>query len=196
MYRIVFLLFYSLLFSLSSFSQNVTLNVSLQNRTADPASDTIYYSFDRKLSWKDFQGTVPVHAPWGAMTASGFSFNSSMNNDGRNVDIDIDVFVFFTKHDSWKRPDINSAYHLEHEQHHFDITRLYAQKLVDELRKAHFTKNNYRKLLNSLFDKIYDESIAMQHQYDLETKNSMDSVKQAEWNERINSQMNKIDSSR
>ena len=84
---------------------------------------------------------------------------------------------------------MNSAYHLEHEQHHFDITRLGAQKLVEEIKKAHFTKNNFQKLLNSIFNKVYDENIAWQHQYDKETKNSMDIAKQKEWNEKISAQI-------
>lgn len=189
----IFSFFFSFLFR-PSFSQNIVVHVFTEYKTAPGNNDTIYYDFNKKLAWNDFQGTVPANVPWGAMTASGFSFNSSMSNDGTNMIIDIGVYTFFTKHDSWKKPGINSLYHLEHEQHHFDITRLYAQKLVNELRKAHFTKNNYRKLLNSIFDKIYDESITLQHQYDSETKNSMDSAKQAEWNLKINSEIGKLNS--
>ncbi len=191
----IFVLFVSF-FSLQSYSQKVVVNVFTELKTAPQNSDTIYYDFNRKLTWNDFQGKVSVNIPWGAMTASGFSFNSSMNYDGKNIDITVGVYTFFTKHDSWKRPDINSLYHLEHEQHHFDITRLYAQKLVEEIRKANFTKENYRNLLNSLFDKSYDESVALQRQYDLETKNSMDSTKQSEWNKKISSEIEKIESDR
>lgn len=191
----IFVLFVSF-FSLQSYSQKVVVNVFTELKTAPQNSDTIYYDFNRKLTWNDFQGKVSVNIPWGAMTASGFSFNSSMNYDGKNIDITVGVYTFFTKHDSWKRPDINSLYHLEHEQHHFDITRLYAQKLVEEIRKANFTKDNYRNLLNSLFDKSYDESVALQRQYDLETKNSMDSTKQSEWNKTISSEIEKIESDR
>lgn len=190
--KIFILVLFISFFSLQSYSQKVVVHVFTEHKTAPENSDTIYYDFRNKLTWKDFQGTVPANVPWGAMTSSGFSFNSSMNNDGKNIDIIVGVYTFFTKHDSWKRTDINSLYHLEHEQHHFDITRLYAQKLVEEIRNAHFTENNYRALLNSLFDKVYDESIATQRQYDLETKNSMNSAKQLEWNKKINSRMEKI----
>jgi hypothetical protein len=188
----VFLLSLFLSLSFYSFSQKVRVTVSLQNHIANPQSDTIYYNSDKSLTWNDFQGHVPANAPWGAMTASGFSFTSSMNDDGENIDVDINVFVFFIKHDSWKKPEINSAYHLEHEQHHFDITRLYAQKFVDELKKAHFTRSNYKELLNSLFDKVYDESMDLQHQYDLETRNSMNVEKQKEWNIKITADLKKL----
>jgi len=179
-------------FSFKGFSQKVTVHVFMENKTAPETSDTIYYNFDRKLTWKDFQGKPQPGVPWGAMTSSGFSFNSSINMDGNNIDITVGIFTFFIKHDSWKKPDINSDYHLEHEQHHFDITRLHAQKLLEEIGKASFTSSNIKQLLNSIFDKVYDENIAMQHQYDAETKNSMDVQGQTRWNQKISNEIEKL----
>src|SRR6185312_10223232 len=132
--RITFFILVSLLPSYV-FSQKISVDVYIENKINKPKNDTVYYDFNRKLTWQDFRGTVPTGAKWGAMTASGFSFNSEMEEDGDNhILISIGVYTFFTKHDSWKKPDINSAYHLEHEQHHFDITRLFAQKFSDEIR--------------------------------------------------------------
>jgi hypothetical protein len=185
----LFLILFSFLFSLQTFAQKVTVHVFIENYKNARGSDTIYYDFNRPLNWQDFQGKIPTAVPWGAMTASGFSFNSSMNNDGNKIEISVGVYTFFTKHDSWKKPEVNSAYHLEHEQHHFDITRLGAAKLEDEIRKAHFTSTNYKSLLNSIFDKVYNEEVALQRQYDLETGNSKDSVKQLEWNRKIAAQI-------
>jgi hypothetical protein len=135
---------------------------------------------------------VPASVPWGAITASGFSFDSEMNEDGDRINITVGVYTFFLKHDSWKKPDINSAYHLEHEQHHFDITRLHAQLLMEEIKKAHFTLNNYKKLLATIFDKVYDENTAMQHLYDSETNNSMNVEKQKVWNQKISEEIEKL----
>ena len=194
-YKIFILILFISFFSIRSFSQKVIVHVFTEHKIAPEKSDTIYYNFDRKLIWKDFQGAVPPNVPWGAITASGFSFDSDMTDDGSNLDITVGVYTFFIKHDSWKKPDINSDYHLEHEQHHFDITRLYSEKLVDEIKKAHFTADNYKKLLNSIFDKVYDENTAMQHEYDSETKNSMDVDKQKEWNQKISAEMENIKTS-
>jgi hypothetical protein len=191
--KITISILFSFLFSSAVFSQKITVNVFIENKINKAESDTVYYDFNRKLTWQDFQGKVPIGAKWGAMTASGFSFNSEMEDDGdNNIVISVGVYTFFTKHDSWKKPDINSSYHLEHEQHHFDITRLCTQKLVNEIKSTHFTKNNYRKLLYSIFDKVYKESVAFQHEYDNETKNSMDVEKQKEWNEKISAEVKKI----
>jgi hypothetical protein len=190
--RLFILSFILTLLSVSTIAQKVTVHVFMENKTAPETSDTIYYDFNRKLAWKDFQEKPQPGVPWGAMTASGFSFNSPMNIDGDKIDITVGVFTFFIKHDSWKKPDINSDYHLEHEQRHFDITRLYAQKLMEDIKKANFTGSNFKQLLNSIFDKAYDENIAMQHQYDLETKNSMDVQKQRQWNLKISGEIEKL----
>lgn len=191
-FKLFILTFVSILLSVSIIAQKVTVHVFTEHKTAPEKSDTIYYDFNRKLTWKDFQGIVPPSVPWGAITASGFSFDSEMNEDENNIDITVGVYTFFLKHDSWKKPDINSAYHLEHEQHHFDITRLHAEKLVDEIKKAHFTGDNYKKLLNSIFDKVYNENKAMQHLYDSETNNSMNIEKQKEWNQKISGDIEKL----
>src|SRR6185312_5699610 len=189
-----FLFIFLSLFALSSpsFAQKITVHVFMEDYTSPPSGDTIYYDFNRPLTWADFQGKVPANAPWGAMTASGFSYKSSASIDEDKIEITVGVYTFFTKNNSWKKPSAHSAYHLQHEQHHFDITRLGAAKVVDEIRKAHFTKTNYKTLLNSIFDKVYQEQIALQNQYDRETKNSMDTAKQLEWNRKITDEMQKI----
>jgi len=102
------------------------------------------------------------------------------------------VYTFFTKNDSWKKPQVNSDYQLLHEQHHFDITRLGAQKLVAELAKAHFTKQNYNKLITSIFDRAYKEMESIQLEYDMETNHSLNKDKQLEWNNKIAGDIQKL----
>ncbi len=164
----------------------------MDNKISGKNSDTIYYDFNRALDWPDFQGQPDVNHFGGAVTASGFAFDSEMNYDGNTVLIDISVDTYFSKKSSWKKPDINSPYHLQHEQHHFDITRIGAEKLIEELRKAKFTEANYKTLLNSIFEKAYKENNQLQQQYDGETVHSLDTTRQAEWNDRISTAMKKL----
>ncbi|HEY5370749.1 MAG TPA: hypothetical protein VIJ75_17320 [Hanamia sp.] len=185
-------LFFLTFFSVPLIAQKVSVHVFINDRKAKEASDTIFYDFNRKLKWDDFLGKPEPGAPWGAVTASGFSYGSSISEDDGNMDIEVGIFTFFIKSESWKKPGINSAYHLEHEQHHFDITRLSAEKLMEEIKKAHFTIENVSQLLNTIFDKVNDYNTSMQHQYDLETNNSINVQKQTEWNQKINTEINKI----
>ncbi len=187
--------FLSLLFLtslLQGFSQKVVVHVTMENKKTKQGSDTIYYDFARNLTWQDFKGIPDDNHFGGAVTASGFAFDSQMDFDGENIYLNIGVYTFFAKSESWRKPQINSDYHLLHEQHHFDITRLGSEKFIAELSNAHFTKNNYKELLVSIFDKAYKESEEMQSQYDAETSHSLNVDKQLEWNSKIGAEIQKL----
>jgi hypothetical protein len=192
LFKISFFVLFIFIFPFQIFSQKIAVHVFTEHKITSAKSDTIYYDFNRKLTWKDFQGKVPATVPWGAITASGFSFDSEMKQAGNNIEIYVGIYTFFLKHESWRKPGINSAYQLEHEQHHFDITRLHAQRLIEEIRNAHFNSDNYKKLLTSIFNKVYDENNDMQHLYDRETNNSMNTEKQKEWNQKISGEIKKL----
>ena len=194
MVRPKIILLYTIFFCTSNYSvaQKMIVNASIENKRGSPKSDTIYYDFNRPLKWEDFKGKPVMNYYAGAVTASGFAFDSKMNYDGKTIFLYISVYTFFTKHDSWKKPDVNSAYHLLHEQHHFDITRIGAQNFLTMVQKAHFTKDNYTELLSSLFDEAHEQTTAMQKQYDNETNHSINELKQVEWNDKISSQMQRL----
>jgi len=173
-------------------AQKVIVHAFMENRKASIESDTIYYDFNRNLKWPDFKGKPDENNFAGAVTASGFAFDSQMNFDGTNIYLNIGVYTFFTKSDSWRKPQINSDYHLLHEQHHFDITRIGAEKFIAEIQKANFTKGNYAALLTSIFDKVYQENSDIQHLYDKETNHSINVEKQLEWNDKIAAEIQKI----
>jgi hypothetical protein len=190
--KIFFLFLIGLSFSIQSFSQKVNVTVVMDNKISDPKNDMIYYDFNRPLTWADFQGKPDPNHFGGAVTASGFAFNSEINYNDNRADLVIHVYTYFSKERSWQKPNVSTPYHLEHEQHHFDITRLGAERFVEELRKADFTINNYKTLINSIFNKVYKENNELQQQYDSETKNSLITAKQLEWNKKITEEINRI----
>lgn len=167
------------------YSQSVTVNIRYLSNHDKQKGDTIYYTPSVKLSWSDFKGMPPTNTAAGAITASGFAYNADIHNDENGMVMDLDVYCYFTKHDSWKKPTTNSAYHLEHEQHHFDITYLGAMDFIKAVKKAKFTTANYNKLLATIFNTAYDKNIAFQHRYDSETQHSINKTQQEAWNEKI-----------
>lgn len=182
------------MFVVSSFGQRVNVNVYYPDKVNRINNDTIYYDLHRRLSWADFKGKPdPAHFG-GAITSSGFAFNSDMQYDSKEVTINIYVYTYFIKSESWKKKNIESAYHLEHEQKHFDITYLHAMKFVDEIRRARFTASNFKSITGDVFNKVYDQSLAMQQQYDRETKHSINTEKQVEWNQKISAMLQKVSS--
>jgi hypothetical protein len=185
MNRRIFLLIFIIVISFASYSQKLFVKVVLLNKIARPNSDTIYYNVNRKLTWDDFKGAPVMNHFGGAVTASGFAFNADMNMVDSKVNLNIYIYTFFDKQASWKKPTVNSAYHLLHEQHHFDITRLSAAKLCEDYNNANFTMANYQKLLSSIFDKVFKENSDLQNQYDSETNHSINTAGQEEWNNKI-----------
>jgi len=157
----------------------------MENKVSNSVNDTIYYNINRPLSWEDFKGVPDYSNPGGAITASGFAFDANMSTNGKDIYLNVGIYTFFSKKKSWKKPNINSSYHLLHEQHHFDITRISAEKFYSELSKANFTVNNYNKLLSELFNKAFDENTALQQKYDSETRHSINTSEQVKWNDKI-----------
>ena len=175
-----------------SYSQKVLVTVFMQDRVATSASDTIYHDISKRLAWKDFQGVPDTKHFGGAVTASGYAFDADIKMEGKIIYLNIGVYVFFNKSQSWRKPTITSDYHLLHEQVHFDITRLGAENFIKELVNAKFTKENYNQVLDSVFDQSYRENIAMQEQYDKETQHSINRQVQLKWNDRIAEEMKKL----
>lgn len=181
-----------ILFSYFASAQKVLVNVYLQQKITRLKSDTIYYDTSRLLSWKDFQGVPDNHHYGGAITASGYAFNSDIKMEGKIIYMNIGVYVYFNKKQSWKKPSIISEYHLLHEQHHFDITRIAAEKFIVAVSKAKFTRDNYTQVLNTLFDQSYNECSRLQQQYDRETAHSINKEEQLRWNELISAMVKKL----
>ncbi|MEP6615998.1 MAG: hypothetical protein ABJA57_05435 [Ginsengibacter sp.] len=192
MLKTIIVLLFCLTLIQNVFAQKVLVHVFMEDRKTGKNSDTIYYDPSRTLTWADFQGSPDLHHDGGAVTASGFAFNSDIRSTSNLIRINIGVYTFFSKKASWKKPNINSSYHLLHEQHHFDITRLGAGQFVSEISKTNFTRDNYQKVLVAVFDKVYNHSVELQHAYDAETNHSINQAAQYRWNDKIESEIKKL----
>lgn len=181
-----FLLPIALLIFSNAESQPVKVQVSYVAKFNHAGGDTIYYDPGRKLSWRDFKGTPVQNTFEAALTSSGYAYDAGVEFSDKNILLRIGVFSFFTKHNSWKRHNINDSFHLEHEQHHFDITYLGALNFIKEIQRTHFTVENYGQQLRAIFKKSYLENNQWQDQYDKETSHSVNEVQQTEWNKKIN----------
>lgn len=178
-----------LIFSCSSVKAQVTVNVQWKNIDEEQISDTIYYSSDRKLTWPDFKGKPNNASPAAAITESGFGYLLAMRSLNNRTSINITVYCYFSKNKSWVKKGMSTAYALEHEQHHFDITYINTCLFFKKLKEAKLNRSNY----NALSEKIYNECVEALHQmqdaYDGETLNGRKKEVQAVWNDKINKQL-------
>ena len=182
-------LFFSFLFPLSSFAQ-LTTKVEWTQQTSMPASEVIYYTSDNKLVWPNFKGSVPANTGrTAAITMSGFGYSASMKSSGGKGELNVKVYCFFNKNKSWVKPGKTTAYILNHEQHHFDISYIAACIFVDKLQGAVITSKNYNDVLPRIYDECIDAMNKMQDDYDGQTNNGQTVASQEKWNKFIDDKM-------
>ncbi|RYF91460.1 MAG: hypothetical protein EOO03_01310 [Chitinophagaceae bacterium] len=158
-----------------------TTSVYWTEQSSMPASEVIYFKPDVSLVWKDFKGAPVASSPAAAITASGFGYKASIEDAGNKGQLKIGVYCYFNKNNSWVKQGKTSAYILNHEQHHFNISYLAAKLFVDKLKAASFTKSNYNVLLPRIYNEVVATMNKMQDDYDGQTKNGQLKDMQARW---------------
>ena len=146
--------------------------------------ETIEWSADRKLTWADFKGRVPESDRAAAVTASGITYRFSTLYKNGELKVDFKVTTYFYPNKSWYQPHLCDTFILGHEQLHFDISELYAQKMRDRLAKKSFTEN-VKEEVKLIYREILEELEVYQDLYDEQTNFSRDSIQQSLWNNKI-----------
>jgi hypothetical protein len=147
-----------------------------------PSSDVIYYNKARPLSWKDFKGNPDAASQASAMTASGFGYKADYKNVGSITNINVSVYCYFNKNNSWVKPGRTTGYILNHEQQHFDISFIAASIFFERLKTASITKSNYNVVLPNLYKECCTIMNKLQDEYDGQTKNGQLKDEQERWN--------------
>ena len=143
-----------------------------------PAAEVIYYDPENKLAWENFKGKVPAadNSRVAAITMSGFGYTASMASSGGKGELKIKVYCFFNKNKSWVKPGKTTAYILNHEQHHFDISYIGACIFVDKIQSAIITAYDYNNLLPRIYDECVEAMNKMQDEYDGQTRNGQEAA--------------------
>lgn len=147
--------------------------------------ETISWSAERRLSWRDFIGRVPSNARAAATTASGITYHFSTSGTRDNMEVDFKIDTFFFPSKSWYQPELCDKIILSHEQLHFDISELYARKMRKRLARETFTHKNVKSKVKSIYREILEELNDFQNRYDDETNFSRDLEQQSIWNKKI-----------
>jgi predicted secreted Zn-dependent protease len=156
--------------------------------TAIPLEDNLIdWNAARRLTWEDFKGKPDP--------ASG---NAALTNSGINVEFGISdkklthtIKCRFNKEKSWGR--IKTAYILNHEQGHFDITEIHARLLHKELSGYQFNAKTVNQDINNIYNGVMKLHVTAQRNYDLETNHSLDSTQQSLWDNKITSMLKKYE---
>ncbi len=174
-------------------SAQISTRLEWTRHTSMPSSEVLYYSTENKLRWDNFKGRPPAdNSKTAAITMSGFGYNASMKSSKGKGELEISVYCYFNKEKSWVKPGRNTAYILNHEQHHFDISYIAASIFVEKIREIKFSVSDYNILLPRIYDECLEIMNKMQDEYDGQTKNGQETVFQEKWNKIIENKLSII----
>lgn len=145
------------------------------------------------LSWTDFQAFPDPSSPFSANTSSGISYSWSLRSSPAGREFDHEVKSFFIPQKSWVKNVSSSANLLIHEQLHFDITELHARKLRKAMQAFDFENaGNLKAELEQLYKKTEKERAVMQLKFDKETRHSINTAAQLEWQILVKQELKKL----
>jgi hypothetical protein len=166
----------------STAKAQITTTISWVEKSNANAADVIYYNPNKKLVWADFKGTPGPPSVVAAITSSGFGYKAGMRSTNGKGEINVSVYCYFSKPNSWVRKTKTTAYILNHEQHHFDATYICTKRFIEKIRTANLTTTNMNDVLAKLYKQCSIEMRKMQADYDGETMNGQLKDKQEKWN--------------
>jgi Bacterial protein of unknown function (DUF922) len=141
---------------------------------------TIVWSESRKLTWQDFQGTVPEIRHEDAKTASGIQWHCPP------TELNPTVEAFFDRNGSWVIDTMKgNGRLLEHEQIHFDLAEVYARMLRQKLRTFKITCRNEETQIDKIGNNAVRDLLIEQDRYDEDTKHGLDEKAQTEWEKEV-----------
>lgn len=147
-------------------------------------TDKIIWDENRPLSWKDFRGPVDNKLQFKAWTCSGVFYKIQQISKDK---ITVSIVTFFDPNKSWLDKKIVSGKLLEHEQHHFDITKIQSRLFMKDLLEIDFsTKEITIEKIRQGYSRNLKDICIINDRYDNETEHSTNEEQQNLWNARIN----------
>lgn len=150
--------------------------------------DTVYYHPLRPLIWDDFQ----EKRSGGRFAASvfpsfGYDQRSKIENGVLKVELVMKVFV--VKSASWVGAGTMGNYSLKHEQRHFDLVKIVAERFEKKLLSEKLTPDNYQGIVNFEYLEFYREMNKIQQEYDDQTSHGTSAILQEFWNRKIEAEL-------
>jgi hypothetical protein len=167
------------------------LKLSFSEYKEQTEGDSIYYSVKRPLTWADFQSKVgDSRFDAEVFPTIGYEEHNDIKNGIINVDLTLKVCL--PKSANWVKEGSETAYALNHEQRHFDIAKIAAERFRKKLLAESLPVDNYDGPVNVDYLDAYRDMNAMQKQYDSETRHGSDHLAQEQWNKRIDKELKEL----
>ncbi|MVM29574.1 hypothetical protein GO755_05985 [Spirosoma sp. HMF4905] len=171
-------------------AKSLTINFIDDTRITD--DDTVHYNPARKLTWADFQAAPRKGSHYAAEVFTSFSYEGKSTVKDGIINLNLMVKVYMLKTSSWGRSDTRTAYALNHEQRHFDITKIIVERFKRKIHPDSLTLEDYNSIAQYQFIESFRELNRMQTQYDDETNHSINQAAQERWNQKIDDELRSL----
>lgn len=174
---------------LFSFNAPIVRNVKYSVDGFNSIGNGVFYSNNTRLKWSDYKKIPNKISKSNAVSVSYTGISYSYIHTASEVNIK--VYSFLDKDQSYVVKGHDNEYILNHEQKHFDITYLFSLKLVKRLNLANDINPD---ICNKLYLQVCDEWGEFQDAYDKETRHSNEVDKQKYWDDLIRSKILELES--
>jgi hypothetical protein len=163
-------------------NRNLATKVRLEiiDQVKKSHKDTVYYDAKRPLVWKDFADKPNPKSRFNATIFASFSIQGKSLIESGMIVQTIEIEVYMLPAQSWVRNP--NDYALNHEQRHFDVVRIVADRLIHKLNKLELDPDWYEAVINDAYFDAYREMNRLQEIYDKHTRHGMDIIAQENWN--------------
>jgi len=168
-------------------AKSLTVTFSDDDRITN--DDTVNYNTDRKLTWNDFRAAPRQGSHYAAEVFTSFAYEGKSSVKNGVININLLVKAYMLKNSSWGRSEARTAYSLNHEQRHFDITKIIAERFKRKIHPDSLTLEDYNSIIQYQFIESYREMHRMQEQYDGETNHGINQDIQERWNQKIDTEL-------
>ena len=165
----------------------LTVTFTDDSRLTD--DDTAHYNPARPLTWADFRAEPRRGSHYAAEVFTSFAYEGKSTVKNGIINLDLLVKAYMLKNSSWGRPDAKNAYALNHEQRHFDITRIIAERFKRKIHPDSLTREDYNSIVQYQFIESYRDMNRLQERYDAETAHGIDQMAQERWNQKIDAEL-------
>ncbi len=165
------------------------IRVVFTDDTRITADDTVQYNPKRTLTWADFRAEPRRGSHYAAEVFTSFAYEGRSSVKEGIITLRLSAKSYMLKSSSWARPDARNAYALNHEQRHFDITKITAERFKRAVQPDSLTIEDYNSLIQHQFVESFREMNKLQKQYDDETNHSLNQAAQERWNRQIDAEL-------
>jgi hypothetical protein len=165
------------------------IKVTFTDYTAPSDLDTVFYDPRRPLNWKDFQANVNRSSRFAATVFPSFGYDGDSRVVDGIIHLNLTMKVYVLKSSSWVKDSAQNPYALNHEQRHFDIVKLVAERFKQKIKPEDLSLSDYNSNVQYHFIESYREMNKLQEQYDGETRHGLDKAAQERWNQTIDTQL-------